>query len=182
MFADIVLFDGEKFELGFERVYKAVLLRNLKESKKGLAVYECDEFSLQSVLESRKAAIVLISEKVSKDHLHFRRTALNHVMCKLAKKNDVAIAFSLSAILEARDRPLLLGRIMQSIRLCRKYKVDMLFASFARDKFGMRAADSMLAFAQVLGMTAGEARKALTIANSIALRKKPAAKGVKIVD
>jgi len=185
MFYDIVLFDGEQFELGYDKVYKATLL-HLNEPKKaeGLAVFECNEFDLKQVLESKKASIVILSEKAEKDSLHWRRTALNRSLCELAKKKDIAVAFSFSTILNAKNRPLLFGRIMQNIRLCRKYKVDMLFASFAKNKWEMRAPHELIAFAQLLGMTPGEAKRSLELAGEIAKRKeeKWVAKGVWIVN
>ena len=50
---------------------------------------------------------------------------------------------------------------MQNIRLCRKYKVKMVLASFATDKFEMRDARDLISFGVCLGMNPGEAKKAL---------------------
>ena len=50
---------------------------------------------------------------------------------------------------------------MQNVRLCRKYKVRMVLASFAHDPWEMRSAYDLLAFGQVLGMTPKEATVAL---------------------
>ena len=185
MYSDIVLFEGEGFALGFGKVIRTKILQGIKEARKeGLAVFECDESSIQNILESKKADIVILNEKMPKDHLHYRKTALNQVMCKLAKGNGTAIGFSLGNILSAKDRPLVMGRIMQSVRLCRKYKVGMVFASFAEDKYGTRGFSEMLALAHALGMSPGEASNALELAGKLLESKKvrKGAKGVMIVD
>ena len=51
-----------------------------------------------------------------------------------------------------------MGRIMQNIRLCRKYNVSMVFASFAEAKWEMRSAKDLMSFAVLLGMTPKEAK------------------------
>ncbi|MBU2589255.1 MAG: hypothetical protein KKA65_01235 [Nanoarchaeota archaeon] len=171
MYSDLVQFEGEKLELGFDNVYNA----------KNLKIVECDEFTLQQTLENKKSEIIVIHEKSPKDHLHFRRTALNQVTCKLAKKNKIIIAFSFDKIINSRDKALVFGRLMQNFKLCRKYKVKVLFASFARNKYGMRSSHDLLSLLQVLGMTADEANKALSVVKEIVNKNPEVAKGVKIV-
>lgn len=182
MYTDLVLFEGEKFDLGFKNAYKIKVAKDPKDLKKEkLKIIECDEFNLQQMLERKIADIIIVNEKGTKEHLHFRRTALNQVTCRLAKKNDTIIAFSFDNILNAKNKALVFGRLMQSFRLCRKYKLKVLFASFARDKFGMRSSHDLLALLQVLGMTGMEAKKAMGMAEEIINRVPEVAKGVKIV-
>jgi len=171
MYGDIVLFEGEKFELGFSNIYNT----------KTLKIIECDEFTLQNILEKKKVDIIVIHEKSSKDHLHFRKTALNQVSCKLAKKKDIVIGFSLDNILKSKTKALVFGRLMQNFKLCRKYKLKVLFASFAKDKYGMRSSHDLLALLQVLGMTNAEAKKALSITKEIVNKIPEVAKGVKVI-
>ena len=89
--------------------------------------------------------------------------------CKFAKENRVIIGINFSDILNSSgvERANILGRIMQNIRLCRKYKVDMLTASFATDPFEMRSAKDLLSFNISLGMEPGVSKRALTIASSL---------------
>ena len=88
-----------------------------------------------------------------RDFMHQRDSGLNHVLCALAKEHNVAIGFSFSAVLRAPTRAKLLGRMMQNIRLCRKYKVRMVIGSFAKSNEDMRNVKDMQAFFKVLGMT-----------------------------
>lgn len=148
---NIVCFDGEKFNLGFSKVYS------------------CKDFNLaygkennRKLLENKKLDILVSPEKTrKKDFIHHRNSGLNHVLCKLAKKNNIAIGISFNDILKSKERDKLIGRIMQNIRLCRKYKVKMVLASFATNKFEMRDAHDLMSFGICLGMNPGEAKKAL---------------------
>ncbi len=149
---DIVCFEGEKFNLGY------------------LKVYHVSDFNIafggpkvnRRAVEDKKTDILVSPEMGSgRDSLTQRDSGLNQVLCALARKNQVAIGFSFSGILNAKYGANLLGKIMQNIRLCRKYKVRMVFASFAKNKFEMRNANDMLAFCRVLGMGGREAKDAL---------------------
>lgn len=162
MAADIVLFDGEKFNLGFDAVVNAA-------GKWQLKIIECSEDDIRAAVESRKADIILVSEKQMQDSMHYKRAALDDVICALARKKSIAFAFSFSNILNAKNRIAVMGKIMQDIRLCRKYKVKMIFASFAGSKLEMRGLEELRAFARVLGMTAAEANAANDLS---ALKKK----------
>src|SRR3989338_6630806 len=83
-----------------------------------------------------------------KDNLHYRYSGLNHIICKLAKENDIFIGFSLDKIRDSIE----LGRVMQNIKLCKKYKNSVCFFTFAKYKFSLRGIHDIMAFCRVLGM------------------------------
>ncbi|MBW2977569.1 hypothetical protein KY331_01870 [Candidatus Woesearchaeota archaeon] len=117
----------------------------------------------QRVLEKLSPDIIFDLELFpKKDPLNFRLSGLNQVLCNLAHKNKVAVAFSFSSILNSKNKPQLLGRIMQNITLCRKYKVKTIFASFAQNPLQMRSAHDLISLATVLGMHPSEAKSSLT--------------------
>lgn len=97
------------------------------------------------------------------DALHQRASGINHVLARLCAKNNVTIAFSLHSLLETHGerRAQLLGRIMQNVMLCRKFKVPVKIASFAKSPAGMRNPEDMKSLFVVLGMHPSEATKAL---------------------
>ncbi|MBI4450493.1 hypothetical protein HY642_00835 [Candidatus Woesearchaeota archaeon] len=99
-----------------------------------------------------------------KDFLHQRASGLNHILARLAAKNNVRIAFSFSSILaaEGEARAVLMGRISQNIMLCRKAKAPMLVGSFARTPLEMRNPADLQSFFQLVGMHASEAQAAMT--------------------
>ena len=133
---------------------------------------------------------VLLSPSLGKrDFMKERNSGLDHIICKIAAKNKVAIGIHFNEILYAseKQRAVILGRIMQNIKLCRKYKVGMLLATFASSLLEMRAVQDLIAFAQAIGMTPVEAKKSLSMAAEIVRRnkekKKPeyVAEGIRIL-
>jgi len=101
-------------------------------------------------------------EKVrGKDFMHYRDSGLNQVLCKLAKKNNVGIGFNFNDVLNSDDRKNILGKMMQNVRLCRKFKVKMVLISGAQDEMEMRAPKDLISFGVTIGMTPGEAKKSL---------------------
>jgi RNase P/RNase MRP subunit p30 len=89
---------------------------------------------------SKANIIVGVEDVKAKDYMHHRNSGLNHVLCKIAKEKGIKIGFSFSDLLNAdkKKRAILLGRMKQNVRLCRKYKVEMVFGSFARKPEDMR--------------------------------------------
>ena len=65
--------------------------------------------------------------------------AINHILCKLAKKNNISLGFSFSSILKARNKTKLIHNIKTHLMLCKKYNVKPIFTSFASDPFQMRS-------------------------------------------
>ena len=119
----------------------------------------------QVIFERLKPDMVCGLESVAnKDRIHFKISGLNQILCKLANKNKVIVGFSFSSILNAEHRPRILGRIIQNIKFCRKYKVITSFASFAKTPFEMRAAHDLIAFLIVLGMHPSKAKSSLKAA------------------
>ncbi len=114
-----------------------------------------DEKFNRFVLEKTKANALVNPEYVYvKDHLHFRRSGLDQVVCKLAALNGKAILTSLHDLVFSgtEERALLMGRIMQNIAFCRKYKVNYGAVSFADKINGMRGASDVRALLFSFGM------------------------------
>lgn len=87
-----------------------------------------------------------------KDFIHHRASGLNHVLCNLAKKNNISIGFSLSDIRKAKNRRhILIGRTIQNLYLCKKYKLKTVVGSFARQPYEMVAASDLKSLFKVLG-------------------------------
>lgn len=150
---DIIRFQGEKFDLGFAEV------KNFKEFK---TVAAESEHLIRKALEDKNIDIVLIQNSTKlRDKVASRESGLNQVLCKLAHTNKIAIAFSFSDVLNSKEKSKILGRMMQNVRLCRKYKVKMVLASFATNKWEMRSPKDLFSFGIILGMTGKEANESL---------------------
>ena len=111
-----------------------------------------------SLLENKKVNVLLSPEKNrEKDFIHYRNSGLNQVLCNLAKRNGIAIGFDFNNVLNAQNKEEILGRMMQNVRLCRKYKIRMLIFDLTNE----RSKEELRSFCVVLGMTPGEAKGAV---------------------
>lgn len=124
-----------------------------------------DERKNVKLLNNPSIDIFFVPHTLSrKDHLHWRSSGVDETMVKLAKKHHIALGFRFDFILrvEGVQRAQLLGRIMQTIRLCHKYNVRMVLCSFAPDVYGLRNASDLQSLGRMLGMTPLEAQQALS--------------------
>ncbi len=100
-----------------------------------------------------------------RDHTHYRYSGMNQVLAKIAYDKDKIICFDIGKVIDASGmkRAKLLGRMMQNIMLCKKYKVKMAAATFASSPYKMRDAYGIQALLNVIGMTPGDAKKAVEV-------------------
>ncbi|MFC1648782.1 RNase P subunit p30 family protein [Nanoarchaeota archaeon] len=94
-----------------------------------------------------------------KDYMHHRASGMNQVVAKQAKQHNTSIAFNFNLLRERKE--LIMGRFMQNIKLCRKYKVSMIIASFASEPYEMRAPKDLQSLGVAMGMHPKEAKDAL---------------------
>jgi RNase P/RNase MRP subunit p30 len=147
---DAVLIDVDSMEKLRQFVDKA------HARKKTIIVKAGDDSFNRAALETKKISILLSPEAGQKaDFMSYRNSGLNQVLCKIAEKNNIAIGISFSELLEIKnDKELAerLGRIMQNIMLCRKYKTKIQLANFASKKESLRAALDIRSFGSAMGL------------------------------
>lgn len=182
MFTDLILCKEHFTDLGFDKVISVNIiepatkkeLRKKLKQESGLRVV-LGSSNNRTVAETKKVDILLSPEKgVKRDSLHHRNSGLDTVICSLTKKNSIAIGFNFNDILtnEGTKRAEIIGRMMQNVWLCRKYKLRMVLGSFAKDKWQMRARNDLTSFGITLGMHPEEAKKSLEAINEILKEKK----------
>jgi len=112
----------------------------------------------RKILENKKVNILVMSHSDKKDKLRQRDSGLNQVLCKIAKDNNITIAFDFSELLKEKDkeRALLLARLIQNIKLCRKYKTKFMLLSEHKDK------NSLFSFLLTLGCDTKSAKEAIS--------------------
>ena len=116
-------------------------------------------------IESKKIKLIYRFEEFhKKDYMHQRASGLNHIICQLANKNNVTIGFSYSSLFNKNpaDTPLLIGRMMQNITLCQKYKVKTAIGSFSDKPFDLRATYDITSLFAMLGMDGKRIKESLT--------------------
>ena len=111
------------------------------------------------LIESGKIRMIYGFEELQrKDYLHQRASGLNHVLCDLAKKNNVTIGFSYSSLFNKNSSvsSLIMGRMIQNISLCRKYKVKTVIGSFSAYPYELRAPHDTSSIFKIFGMEIGK--------------------------
>ena len=132
-------------EFGFSNIYSVDEL-NFIEGK--------DDNTNRRALESKNTDVLFGIEKFrNNDRHHFRDSGLNQVLCKLANKNKIKIGCSFRDVLnsDGEERARILGRMLQNIRLCNKYKVGIVIASFAKSKHELKGNKDLVAFGRLIG-------------------------------
>ena len=117
------------------------------------------------LIESKKIKLIYGFEGVNrKDFLHQRASGLNHTLCELAKKNNIIIGFSYSSLINksSQDSSLLIGRMMQNISLCRKYKVKTIIGSFSEKPYEMRSPHDIINLFKLFGMDGRGAKESVS--------------------
>jgi len=89
---------------------------------------------------------------------------MNHVMAKLAKRNNVAIEINFREILTStkKTRSRILASMRDNIALARKYKMPVILCSGAISHWEMRDPLSMASMAEQLGMALKDAKEAVS--------------------
>lgn len=119
------------------------------------------------VLEDKRASMLINpEEKKTKDFMKWRNSGLNHVLCRFASENNIKIGINASSLLKSKD-PARFGRIMQNIRLCRKYNTKIVLASFAESESGLLSVQELRSIGITLGMTPEQANKSLENASEL---------------
>ena len=138
-------------------------------NKSNLSVFDASYKSnalIRKVFESRNVDLICNLELNNlKDHTHFVNSGFDQVLCKIAKKRNKIICFDFSQILlvKGKLRSRLLSRIMQNIKICKKYKVGTTIASFAKDPKQMRYYHDLIALLIVLKSDIKSSKKAVKI-------------------
>ena len=126
-----------------------------------------------------------------RDGINQWNSGLDHVTVSFIAERGIGYCVNTDNILHARGvkRARLFGRVMQNIRLCRKYGVRVVFSSGARSKWGVRNPHDLILLARSLGVSVGGARD--TVSKNPAYFVKKAAdrnspdvimKGVEVLD
>lgn len=145
------------------KLFFGLLCKRKKVEK--VSLFFSDDIEAARETINQKSADVLFSIESSKrkDFIHARCGGLNHVLCKLSNEKGVSIAFNFNDSLtaESKLRAKLLGRMQQNVKLCEKYKVNMVVASFAKKPMQMRSVHEIKAFVEFLGMNTTSSKNCL---------------------
>src|SRR3989344_3163005 len=107
-------------------------INEIKKSEKPIIVKAQDDAFNRKILEYGKFDI-LLSPEAGKKRVSLRQenSGLNHVLAKIAAKNQVAIGIDLEDIskLDKKEKASHLAKIMQNIKVCRKTGTKIILIS-----------------------------------------------------
>src|SRR3989344_4475021 len=76
--------------------------------------------------------------EAASDKHHHRQSGLNQVYAALAKKQKTIYCVNLHLLLTTKEPEKILGRMLQNVRICQKYDIEIQVFSFARTPYQMR--------------------------------------------
>lgn len=129
-----------------------------KSKDERIIVVARDEDFNRKVLENKKVYMLLFNDFFGKDKLKQRDSGLNHVLCKIARDNDIKIGIDVKKLfsLSYKELSFALARVSQNVELCRKFKVDIILVNVkGKDK------EDLKAFMLTLGADTLMAKKAV---------------------
>jgi len=103
-------------------------IQKLKGEGKMVIVRAQDNEFNRKMFESLDVDVVVgLEVHDRKDYLKQRDSGLNEILCRLAKKNDIKIGIELKKVVKlgSKGKALVLSRIIQNIRLCRRTDVKV---------------------------------------------------------
>ncbi len=170
--------DGKVSNLGHKINYTSNMVS--KSNKNDVNIRRCVE-------KERPDIILSIENDKRKDFIHQRNSGLDHIIAKISARNNICFGFPLARIIEARDKPQVLGRLMQNLRLVSKYDTGFVMGSFASNPYSMRAVNDIISFFSVLGADKKAIKNALQkipciVERNSKLRKGTLSEGVEIVE
>ncbi len=84
------------------------------------------------VFERGVSLIYDLEQSDRHDFIYQRNSGMNHVLAALAKRKHMSIGFNMNTFLKSHKKATLFGRMQQNMRLCEKYGVTPVVASFAQ--------------------------------------------------
>ncbi len=110
-------------ETGIEKTKKLI-----KSSKKPIIILAQDENYNRKMLEYGNFDILLSPEIITgKSRVKQEDSGLNHVLAKIAAKNNISIGIDMDKIskLDKKDKAIRLAKIRQNIKICRRAKTKI---------------------------------------------------------
>ncbi len=136
-----------------------------------IAIAEASENSRETIAKYMPDIAYNLELSQGKDFAKARNSGLDKPTCQFARENNAIISFSFSTILNSASQHQLLGRMMQNINLCKKYKVKTAIASFATEPYDMRSLHDLKSFLLSFGMDTDSSKKSMEAVSELIQQK-----------
>ncbi|MDI6825751.1 MAG: RNase P subunit p30 family protein [Candidatus Aenigmarchaeota archaeon] len=116
------------------------------------------------LLLNRKAVQTKEVDILTHPEYNRKDSGLNHVMAKLAAKNNVAIEINFREILQSSKgtRSHIIHNISENVKLCKKYKTPIIICSGAVSHWQLKDPKVLMSMGCLLGLELNEAKNALS--------------------
>ncbi|MGB9749196.1 MAG: RNase P subunit p30 family protein [Candidatus Woesearchaeota archaeon] len=160
--------DFSKLKNNSIKIYKALFLENseINKAKQLRDKLKPDLVISNSVARtafSKNVDVVFELENQEKDYLRYINSGLDSAKAVLALKYDILIGISFSLVLNSQNSKIhrIISRMMQNVMLCRKKKINVVIASFARKPFELRAYHELFSFGFTLKTESRQLKQSL---------------------
>ena len=137
----------KKQEEGIKLFYGALCNTTDLGKAKKIADFTLVQNPERKAIEKKSPNILFDLELSNKrDFMFQRNSGLNHILCRFMRENQIAYYVNFNQILKSKNKQILLGRIIQNLRLCKKYNVKVGIASFSNKLTDMRNPLDMRSF------------------------------------
>lgn len=110
-------------------------------NKSKIVVVKCND-NVRQIIEKSPSLIYGMEDHNNSDFIHHKNSGLNQVLAKLMATKKVSYAVNFNDLIKG-DRVKLFSRIKFNIKLCKKYKVNIIIASFANNSYKMKGKKDM---------------------------------------
>ncbi|MCD6495641.1 MAG: hypothetical protein J7K54_00035 [Candidatus Aenigmarchaeota archaeon] len=130
------------------------LARKSRKSHEIIAVAGTEESISRAAVETAEVDMLIPSG----------HTKIDITMAKLARKNNVCIAFSFSQLLQSslQDRGAVFAQMLKNAGMVIRAKAPFLIVSGALSEYGLRSPSELTAFGSLLGFSGKDVRDALS--------------------
>jgi len=114
---------------------RKLIEKTSKEGKQVIVQGSSIDFN-RILLENKRVNMLILLHTNKKDRLKQRDSGLNHVLCNIAKTNNITLAIDFTEIENEKNkksRALILGRIRQNIKLMKKAKCKLKIINFNQE-------------------------------------------------
>jgi RNase P/RNase MRP subunit p30 len=134
-----------------------------KKDKKLIAIKAKDDFFNRRIIETCRVNFIVSPElNQEKDTLKQRASGFNHVLAKEAVKKGISLLINFSEIIkqDKKRKAIIISRIMQNIKICRKTNCKIKIVAFAKNKEELRTENELKAFLSSLGASSQQVAEA----------------------
>ena len=95
----------------------------------------------RKILEMKKVNVLVLQHKIGRDKLKERDSGLNQVLCNIARDNGIVIGidFSEFEVEDKKEKAKRLSRLVQNIRLLKKFRNKVEIINSPNDKLSLSA-------------------------------------------